>query len=329
MEFSQFSAFLITFREALEALLIVGIISTYIVRVGAVRWLKWVWVGAGLAVAASLVVAYVFQVILSGFSGLLSQTYLRFFVMFLSAALLTHMAVWVAKQTKDLKWIVHSKIEKILSAGSIANMVVHSFLVVLREGVETVFFFAAISGGQIGTAITSWGALAGLVTAMSVAYLFFKGSTRISLSLFFKITGMLIILIAAGLISNGIGMMQDMGKMGSVYTTKGGQIGEVYNIVSIMPEHPTDEEHYIRNTEKKPLISGNAGVFFNAMFGYTHNPSVEQFVAYWLYYLVTFFILLWIGRTKKYTSPCDPEEKAAENNSPQSNVKEQWAGQFK
>jgi high-affinity iron transporter len=296
MEFPQFSAFLITFRESLEALLIVGIICTYLTRIKAQKYIKWVWLGVILALLCSLVVAFVFQVVLTGFGGLLSQTYMRFVVMILSAALLTHMVVWVVKQSRDVSSAIHAKIAQIVTTGSIVNMIAHSYLVVLREAVETVFFFAAISGGDIGSALTSWGAISGVLCAGAVAFVFFKGTKKIPLSVFFRITGFFIIFIAAGLVSNSVGMLQDMNKMGSLYTTQGGQIGEVYNLVTIMPEHPRDEEHLLRDYGIQPSVSGNVGIFFSAMFGYTHNPSVEQFIAYWLYYLITFFTMLWLSK---------------------------------
>lgn len=84
--------------------------------------------------------------------------------------------------------------------------------------------------------------------------------------------------------------------MGSVYTTPGGEIGEVYNSIAFMPEHPIDEEQYIRDTGKSPLISGDVGIFLRAFLGYTHNPSVEEFVIYWGYFLIVFIIM---ARQKK------------------------------
>jgi high-affinity iron transporter len=84
--------------------------------------------------------------------------------------------------------------------------------------------------------------------------------------------------------------------MGSVYKTPGGDIGEVYNIIGFMPEHPIDEEQYIRDTGKKPFISGGVGIFFKAFLGYTHNPSIEEFVFYWLYFVMIYLVL---ARRKK------------------------------
>lgn len=299
MHFNQFAAFLITFREALEALLIVGIIMTYLNRVGARKWNKWVIVGIVLALITSLGVAFAFQVFFDGFEGLKSQNYLRFAVIFVSVILLTHMVVWMVDQKKDMKSQMESKLQVIITSGSAANMIIHTYLVVMRESVETVFFFAAISGGDIGRAITSYGAVTGLLAAIVVAYVFFKGTKRIPLATFFRITGLFILFVAAGLLSSGIGMMQDMGYMKSVYMTKGGHIGEVYNLTSVLPEHPKDYADYIRDHEKEPLTNGEIGLFLSAMFGYSQNPSVEQFAIYWLYYVVAIFISGWSSKLKE------------------------------
>jgi high-affinity iron transporter len=110
---------------------------------------------------------------------------------------------------------------------------------------------------------------------------------------FFTVTKVLILIIAAGLTAQGVGVLQDQGIIGSVYKTAAGEVGELYNLVAILPEHPVDEEHYIRDSGKHPLISGDVGIFLKAMFGYTHNPSVEEFVSYWLYYIVIFFLIRW------------------------------------
>ena len=88
-----------------------------------------------------------------------------------------------------------------------------------------------------------------------------------------------------------VGIMQDIGILGSVYRTAGGEIGEVYNITGFMPEHPIDENHYIRDTGHHPLISGQIGLFLKAFLGYTQNPSLEEFMVYWLYFLVVFILV--------------------------------------
>jgi high-affinity iron transporter len=289
-------AFLITFREALEAILIVGVILTYLKRIDQTRWNKWVWVGVILALATSYGVALVFQTLLTGFGTMGSQNYLKIGIMLASCVLLTHMILFMSKQSRNLQGRVENKIAAILTVGGAINMVVHSFLVVVREGVETVFFFAAITGGDIQKALESWGALAGLFLATIVGYLFFKGTKKIKLKTFFKITSVFLMMISAGLLIQAIGIMQDIGLMGSLYRTAGGEIGEVYNITAFMPEHHTDEVQFIRDTGNQPLINGQVGIFFKAFLGYTQNPSVEEFIFYWGYYMLVFVL---VGTQKK------------------------------
>lgn len=302
-------AFLITLREAFEALLIIGIIISYLNRVNASKWNKWVWTGSALALVVSFLVALLFQVVLTGFATMASQNFMRMGMLFASSFLLTHMAIWMSAQQKDIRGDMHNKLDKILTAGNAANLIVHSFLVTLREGVETVFFFAAISGGDIQKAITSWGALGGLIVACVLAYLFFNSSKRFSLKTFFTVTKVLILIIAAGLFSSGIGVIQDHKLMGSMYETPSGEIGELYNLAFLLPEHPVDEQHYMRDTGKTPLLSGEVGIFLKAMFGYTHNPSVEEFAGYWLYYIAIFFLIRWravAGNRKKLDPAANP-----------------------
>lgn len=282
----EVQALLITFREGLEALLIVGIITTYLKRVNRPEFTKYVWAGAALAVLASFGMALLFQVVLTGFATMGSEMYLKIGIMLISAVLLTQMVFWMAKTSRDMKGKVEGKLDQFVTAGNVTGMIMHSFLVVLREGVETVFFFAAITGGNIGAAMQGWGAISGLVTAAVVSYFFFKGSMRIPLKTFFKATGAFIILIAAGLLVQGISMMQDLGIIGSV-------MPHLYDLTWFMPEHPIDYAHYVRDTGRTPLLPGDVGVFFKALFGYSSSPSLEEVLAYVGYFAA---IYLLVGR---------------------------------
>ncbi|HZG77432.1 MAG TPA: FTR1 family protein [Paenibacillus sp.] len=297
----DFQAFLITFREALEALLIIGVIVTYLTRIGEAKWNKWVWLGVFLALLSSYGVALAFQVVLTGFAAMASHIYLKIGILLVSAALLTHMILFMAKQGRDMRGEVQSKVAAILTTGSVINMLVHAYLITLREGIETVFFFAAISGGDIEKAIRSWGALLGLLVAIAVAWTFFRGARKVALGTFFKITGAFLVLIAAGLLVQGVGIMQDVGMLGTMYRTPGGQIGALYDLTWLMPEHPQDYEHYVRDFGVAPLISGQVGIFFKAFLGYTQDPSVEEFLAYWGYYFVVFALI--VRQRKKESAP--------------------------
>ncbi|RDU36264.1 iron permease [Neobacillus piezotolerans] len=286
----EIQALLITFREVLEALLIVGIITTYLKRVGQKQYTKYVWLGAGLAVVASIGIAMLFQVVFTGFAAMGSEIYLKIGIMVVSTILLTQMVFWMAAHSKDIKGNVEGKMNKFISTGNIIGMVIHSFLVVLREGIETVFFFAAITGGNIGAAMQGWGAISGALIAAVVCYFFFRGTMRVPLKTFFKVTGAFIILIAAGLLVQAISMMQDINLIGSV-------MPHVYDITWFMPEHPIDYAHYLRDTGTSPLISGDVGIFLKALFGYSSMPSIEEVMAY-LGYFAAIYLLTSSGEKK-------------------------------
>lgn len=99
----EVQALLITFREALEALLIVGIITSYLKRVDHREYTKYVWLGAGLAVLASIGAAILFQVVFTGFAAMGSEIYLKIGIMIVSALLLTQMVFWMAEHSRDMK----------------------------------------------------------------------------------------------------------------------------------------------------------------------------------------------------------------------------------
>jgi len=284
----DFQAFLITFREVLEALMIVGIITTYLRKMDQQKYNKWVWTGVAGAVVSSFGVALLFQVVLTGFAAMSSQHYMRISIMLISSVLLTQMVLWMADSSKEIAGKTQDKINKIVTAGSIFGMVVHAYLVVLREGVETVFFFAAISQGDISQAIQSKGALFGVIAACVLAWLIFRTTVRVPLKTFFTVTGFLIMMMAAGLLVQGIGAMQDYGFIGSLNK-------HVYDISTILPEHPIDEAH-LRRIGIEPLISGQIGIFLMAMFGYSSSPSLEEIVAYIGYFAV---LIWWIHFRKE------------------------------
>ncbi|MEH6946996.1 FTR1 family protein [Bacillus sp. JJ634] len=296
----EIQALLITFREVLEALLIVGIITTYLKRMDNGQYTKYVWLGAGLAVLASVGVAMLFQVVLTGFASMGSEMYLKIGIMIISTLLLTQMVFWMAKHSRDLKGNMQGKMDSFISTGNIVGMVIHSFLVVLREGVETVFFFAAITGGNIGAAMQGWGAITGVIIAAVVAYLFFKGTMKVRLSTFFKVTGVFIILIAAGLLVQAISMMQDLEIIGSV-------IPHLYDITWLLPEHPIDYDHYLRDHGVAPLLSGDIGIFLKALFGYSSMPSLEEVVAYIGYFVGIY--LLTSNKSVKKTESAEQTER--------------------
>lgn len=140
-----------------------------------------------------------------------------------------------------------------------------------------------------------WGAATGIAIAMIVSYLFFKGTMRIPLKTFFKVTGAFIVLIAAGLLVQGISMLQDLNIIGSV-------MPHVYDLTWLLPEHPIDYEHYLRDHGVAPVFSGEVGVFLKALFGYSSMPSLEEIIAYIGYFVVVYLLVTSRNATKTKTA---------------------------
>ncbi|USK62199.1 FTR1 family iron permease [Peribacillus asahii] len=277
-------ALLITFREALEALLIIGVINTYLKRVNRGNLTKFIWLGVFFAMVASVGVALLFQVVFTGFAAMGSEMYLKISITLISSILLTQMVFWMAEHSRELKGKIEGKIDHFVTTGNIIGLVIHAFLVILREGIETVFFFVAITGGNIEKAVEGWGAISGIGLAALVSYFFFKGTMRMKLSTFFKITGGFIVLIAAGMLVKGISMLQDLKIVGSV-------MPNLYDLTWFLPEHPIDYEHYLRDTGVQPVLSGEVGNFLKALLGYSSMPSIEEVIAYIGYFVVLYLLI--------------------------------------
>jgi len=166
-----------------------------------------------------------------------------------------------------------SKIENDLSKNFSAKnfsfiLIFTTFINILREGFETVIFLSAIP--ENNSLFDFFLGILGIVFAILVGYLFYKGSLKIKLSTFFKITNVLLILFAAGLIAYGIHELQEA------------------HILPIIVEHVYDINHIINE-------KGTFGSILKGLFGYNGNPSLIELIAYWSYLIPAMYFTL---RTK-------------------------------
>ena len=174
------ASFLITFREGLEAFLIVGIILSYLGKLQATKYNKFIYLGVFIGVVISIIIAYVFQVIIYGMDNETYQHYLMIFILLFATLVLSYMVVWMANQSKQIKGEIEENIKKLVTAGNIAGMVFLAFLAVLREGFETVLFFSSLSFSESITFEDGLiGALSGLVLSIILVYFLMKGAKNI------------------------------------------------------------------------------------------------------------------------------------------------------
>ncbi|HEY6291159.1 MAG TPA: Fe-S-containing protein [Terriglobia bacterium] len=196
-------ALVITLREGVEAALIVGIVLGYLRKTGRMAAARMVYLGLGLGVLASLTVG----VLLSRLDiRELSDVY-EGELMLLASVFVASMVWWMWRTGKRMKSEIEQRLTGLSdSAGSTASLglCLFVFLMVFREGIETVLFLAAVSIRSTSALLQFTGAVAGLALAVGFGVAFFKGSLRVNLPRFFRITTVVLFAISIQLLVTGV-----------------------------------------------------------------------------------------------------------------------------
>ena len=205
----MFANFLIGLREGLEAALVVGILVAYLVRTERTHLLRWVW--AGVAVAVTVSVAFG-AALTYGPKGLSfeAQELIGGSLSIVAVALITWMIFWMARTARTLRADLHARMDTAATAGPVAVGVM-ALLAVGREGLETALFLWAGVRATGNTTDPLVGAVLGLAVAVVLGYLVTKGAVRLDLAKFFTWTAVLLIVVAAGVLSYGIHDLQEAG----------------------------------------------------------------------------------------------------------------------
>lgn len=251
------AAALITFREGLEASLIVGIVLGYLKKTGHMDRQRSVWWGVVAAIAVSLAAALGLQAVGARFEGQAEQVF-EGVTMLLAAGVLTWMVFWMQAQGQRIKGQLEEEVRQAVAAEQSWGLFSVAFLAVVREGIETVLFLsAAVFASSPVQTLT--GGLAGLAAAVVVGWLLFAASVRLDVRRFFQVTGVLIIVFAAGLVAHGVHEFQEAG------------------LLPVLVEHVWDINHVL--DERSTL-----GSVLKSLFGYNGNPSLIEVLSYVGYY---------------------------------------------
>ncbi len=191
--------FVIGLREGLEAALIVGIVAAFLGQQGRKDALRQVWIGVAIAVAICIAIAIALQVISSDLPQR-QQEGLETVVGALAVVMVTYMILFMRRHARDLKGDLEGAAASALASGSSRALVLMAFLAVLREGFETAVFLLATFHAS-GNGADSWiGAVLGILVAVVIGYGIYRGGVRLNLARFFKITGLVLVVVAAGLV---------------------------------------------------------------------------------------------------------------------------------
>jgi high-affinity iron transporter len=202
--------FVIGLREGLEASLIVGIIAAFLIQRGERRALRPMWFGVAAAAVLCLVVAVVLRAIDESLPAVQRESF-EAVLAFVAVAGITYMIVWMRRHSRMLKGSLERSAGQALASGSTWALVGMAFLAVLREGLETAVFILATFQNSTSPAVTGAGALLGIAVAVGLGIAIFRGGVRINLSRFFRVTGFVLAIVAAGLLALGVHAAQEAG----------------------------------------------------------------------------------------------------------------------
>lgn len=259
------TALLITLREGLEAALILAVVISFLTRMGETGLRRFVWLGAGSAAGLSAAAGLILFLLSGELSGEAGEVF-EIAMTVVAVGVLTYMVMWMRGHGGEVRGKLQLKTEKAARAASPLALTVLAFAAVGREGLETVLFlFASVSSG--GSVATAAGGAVGLVLAAAAGIGLYRGSSRLNIRVFFNVTGILLIIFAAGILSYALHELEEAG------------------LPSLLVEPVWDTGSILSD-------DGGAGAVLKTLFGYEATPSLLQIAGYWSYLGLMFWLYL-------------------------------------
>ena len=252
------ATFIVVLREGFEAALLVGIVYAYLTKIGHAESHRFVTLGAGLGLVAAILMGIGVSAV-SGPLADIGPDVIAIGVIFMAVVLLTWHGWWMGRHAREVHGEVQRRIDEAHSQQRFWIVGLIAFTGVFREGAETVLFLwgllVGLEAGSGGLALA--GGVAGLLGAIVLGWLVFQGGRRLSIRRFFAATSVLVLFLAAGLFSAGIGRLQGIGIL------PGGD--PVWDTSWLLDDHSL------------------LGSFLTGLVGYRARPSALEIAAYVAY----------------------------------------------
>ncbi|HEY0450761.1 iron uptake transporter permease EfeU [Actinophytocola sp.] len=273
-----FSSALIGLREGLEAALVVSVLVAFLVKTDKRSYLRWVWTGVGAALAGCVAIGTVIAYTIGEmrfeqqeiFGGVLSVVAVGF---------VTWMIFWMRATARTISTELRGRLSAAVALGP-AAVVLMALLAVGREGLETMaFFYANVRTAERGTTQPLIGFVVGIVVAVVLGRLIYRGALRFDLGRFFQITGVLLVFVAAGILAYGLHDLQEAGVLPGLSTL-------AFDLSGPMPE----DSWY--------------GALLKGLLNYSARTTVLQALA-WVAYVAVVLTLFLMPR-KQVAAPARP-----------------------
>ncbi len=265
------ATFVLFLREGLEASLIVSILFAALRQLDQMKKARAVWIGVGLAVLCSLLGGIALYVFVHKYADTTFQIIFETITYLVAVVLLTTMTFWMQKHSRSMKREITAKAS---AAGSGFALGLLAFTTVGREGLESAFFTLAFAF-QTNAILLLTGALLGMLSAVGLCVLIYKLGYRLDYRIFFRVMGILLLFFAAGLLSDAVQNMQQLG-----WLTIG--MATLWNTAHFLSEDSV------------------LGDLLHGIIGYAQSPTVLQGLFYTMYLLIAGGIFAWMTRKSKF-----------------------------
>jgi high-affinity iron transporter len=261
-------SFLVTLREGIEIALVITILLGYLRQINQQGRAPQIWAGVGVAAVLCLGFGIVLEITSREMSGRALEMFEGFTMLF-AVAVLTWMVFWMKRQSAGISRELRMQVDSAISRGSMTALVLLAFSAVAREGFETVLFLFAGSTNAASGFDFWMGGVLGFVVAGVAGVVIYYGASWLPLKQFFLASGVAVIILAAGLLSNGLAELHEAA------------------LITDLGSRPWDTDAML------PMTS-TMGKFLHTVLGYDSAPTMGQIAAYWSYVVIVLgAYLLW------------------------------------